>query len=114
MAKPIPNDAADPLVCPVPRRLKQARLKRNLSQRNLGIAAGIDEASASARMNQYERGKHVPDYATLCRLAVALDAPVPYFYANDDEAELLLNMASLSNEQQDLVRGLVKRINFNP
>jgi len=29
------------------------------------------------------------------------------------EAELLLDMASLSNDQQSLVRGLVKRINFN-
>ena len=79
----------------------------------MGIAAGIDVASASARMNQYERGKHVPDYETLWQLALVLDVPVPYFYANDMEAELLLDMASLSNDQQSLVRGLVKRINFN-
>ncbi|MBI0440159.1 transcriptional regulator, partial [Dickeya dianthicola] len=26
----------------------------------LGILAGIDEAMASARMNQYERGIHTP------------------------------------------------------
>ena len=115
MVKPIQNLVNDPLSCPVPRRLKTARLKLNLSQRSLGIAAGIDEASASARMNQYERGKHVPDYATLCRLALTLGTPVAYFYAyNNDEAELLLNMASLSSEQQTLVRDLVKRINFNP
>ena len=113
MVKPIQNLVYDPLSCPVPRRLKAARLKLNLSQRSLGIAAGIDEASASARMNQYERGKHVPDYETLCQLALVLDVPVPYFYANDMEAELLLDMASLSNDQQSLVRGLVKRINFN-
>ena len=115
MVKPIQNLVYDPLSCPVPRRLKAARLKLNLSQRSLGIAAGIDEASASARMNQYERGKHVPDYATLCRLALILGAPVAYFYTdNDDEAELLLNMAALSSEQQTLVRDLVRRINFNP
>ena len=115
MVKTIQNLVYDPLSCPVPRRLKAARLKLNLSQRSLGIAAGIDEASASARMNQYERGKHVPDYATLCRLALTLGAPVPYFYTdNDDEAELLLNMAALSSEQQTLVRDLVRRINFNP
>jgi transcriptional regulator with XRE-family HTH domain len=65
-------------------------------------------------MNQYERGKHVPDYETLCQLALVLDVPVPYFYANDNEAELLLHMSLLTNEQQGLVRGLVKRINFNP
>jgi len=107
------NNSADDMSCPVPRRLKHARVQRDLSQRSLGIAAGIDVASASARMNQYERGKHVPDYDTLCQLALVLDVPVPYFYANDTEAELLLDMASLSNDQQSLVRGLVKRINFN-
>lgn len=112
MAKSIANPLVDESSCPVPRRLKQARLKRNLSQRSLGIAAGMDVASASARMNQYERGKHVPDYATLCQLASVLDAPVAYFYASDNEAELLLHMAMLSAEQQVLVRGLIRRINF--
>lgn len=97
----------------MPKRLKQARVARELSQRSLGIAAGIDSTSASARMNQYERGKHVPDYNTLTSLALVLEVPIPYFYADDDQAELLLNMALLSNEQQALVRGLVKRINFN-
>jgi hypothetical protein len=43
-----------------------------------------------------------------------LGAPVAYFYANDHEAELLLNMALLSTEQSALVRGLVKRITFKP
>ena len=115
MVKPIQNLVHNPLSCPVPRRLKAARLKLNLSQRSLGIAAGIDEASASARMNQYERGKHVPDYATLCRLVSTLGTPLLYFYAdNDDEAELLLNLAALSSEQQILVRDLIRRINFNP
>tara|TARA_B110000503_G_scaffold26807_1_gene42370 strand:+ start:5911 stop:6300 length:390 start_codon:yes stop_codon:yes gene_type:complete len=113
VAKTIPKNVTSSELCPVPRRLKQARIKRNLSQRSLGIAAGIDVASASARMNQYERGKHVPDYETLCQLAFVLDVPVPFFYANDNEAEILLNMALLSNKQQILVRDLVKRINFN-
>jgi transcriptional regulator with XRE-family HTH domain len=88
-------------------------MHRKFSQRGLGIAAGIDEASASARMNQYERGKHVPDYKMLCSLAAVLRVPIPYFYANDDDAKLLLNMALLSNEQQELIRELVKRLNFN-
>ena len=38
------------------KRLKEARLRSGLSQEKLGVLAGIDEASASARMNQYERG----------------------------------------------------------
>ncbi|MDB4002120.1 helix-turn-helix domain-containing protein [Oceanospirillaceae bacterium] len=112
MAK-ISSSIASHIPCPVSERLKQARMQRKFSQRGLGIAAGIDEASASARMNQYERGKHVPDYQMLCSLAAVLCVPIPYFYANDDDAALLLNMALLSNEQQELIRELVKRINFN-
>ena len=44
------------------KRLKEARLRAGLSQEKLGILAGIDEASASVRMNQYEKGKHTPDF----------------------------------------------------
>lgn len=73
-------------------RLKEARLKAGISQEKLGILAGIDEFSASARVNQYERGKHTPDFRTLERLALVLGVPVPYFYANDDElAQFILS-----------------------
>ena len=73
------------------KRLKEARLRACLSQERLGVLAGIDEASASARMNQYERGKHAPDWLTLERLADVLAVSVPYLYAKDDQvAELLL------------------------
>jgi len=47
-------------------------------------------------MNQYERGKHTPDYGTVCRLAAVLDVPVAFFYAEDDaEAELLLLFSAM-------------------
>jgi len=38
-------------VSPLPKRLKEARLAAGLSQKQLGIAAGIDEFSASPRCN---------------------------------------------------------------
>ena len=66
-------------------RLREARLRAGLSQEKLGVLAGIDEFSASARINQYERGKHVPDLHTLERLAKVMNTPAPYFYARDDE-----------------------------
>ena len=75
----------------IAKRLKQARNKIGLSQEQLGVLAGIDEYSASARINQYERGKHQPDFQTLERLAGVLKTPAPYFYASDDElAEWIL------------------------
>jgi len=70
-------------------RLKQARLRAGLSQEKLGKLAGIDPMSASARMNQYERGKHAPDYQLMCRVAEILKMPVSWFYtADEDEARL--------------------------
>jgi transcriptional regulator with XRE-family HTH domain len=66
-------------------RLKQARLRAGLSQEKLGKLAGIDPMSASARMNQYERGKHSPDYQLMCRVAEILNMPVSWFYTDDEE-----------------------------
>lgn len=72
------------------RRLKEARKQAGLSQEKLGVLAGIDEMSASARMNQYERGKHSPDFGTIRRISVVLNVPTAYFYADEDELASLL------------------------
>lgn len=73
-----------------PKRLKEARLQAGLSQERLGVLADIDEMSSSARMNQYERGKHEPDFSMVERIAKVLNVPESYFYAKDDEAAWLL------------------------
>lgn len=76
---------------PLPKRLKQARLMRGLSQKQLGILAGIDRFVASARMNQYERGVHAPDFKTVIALAKVLQVPTAYLFCiEDDLAELIL------------------------
>ena len=67
------------------RRLREARLKAGLSQKRLGILAGIHEDSASPRVNQYEAGKHSPEYQTVERLAKVLDVPTPFFYCREDD-----------------------------
>jgi len=85
---------------PVARRLKEARLAAGLSQKSLGIAAGIDEFSASARMNQYETSKHTPDYSTLALVAKVLRLPVAYFYADSDDLALLILQFSRSPKSQ--------------
>jgi transcriptional regulator with XRE-family HTH domain len=88
----------------VAKRLEEARSATDLSQKKLGIAAGIDEFSASARINQYERGKHIPDYSTLERIAKVLAVPVPYFYAADDElAKWILSFSKLTKAQRDKI-----------
>jgi transcriptional regulator with XRE-family HTH domain len=65
-------------------RLKVAREARGLSQRVLGIKAGIDESVASTRINRYELSVHSPSYSIALKLAAALDVPVAYLYCDDD------------------------------
>ncbi|MBI6215812.1 helix-turn-helix domain-containing protein [Proteus sp. DFP240708] len=72
------------------RRLKEARLAAGLSQKNLGIAAGIDEFVASTRINRYEKGVHEVDIGTAQKLADVLDIPLAYFYAQDDQLACLI------------------------
>lgn len=67
------------------RRLREAREAHGISQRNLGIEAGLDDFVASTRINRYETGVHQPDLQTMQRLAAVLDQPLAYFYAEDDE-----------------------------
>lgn len=82
-------------------RLESARKNAKLSQKRLGILAGMDEFSASARMNQYAKGKHLPDLDTVKRLADILSIPMAYFYCPDDEAaNFLLNLNKLNARQR--------------
>lgn len=75
---------------PLPKRLKEARTAAGISQKQLGIAAGIDEFSASPRINQYETGKHTPDFLTLKRIAKALKVPTAYFYSEEDALAVVI------------------------
>lgn len=72
------------------RRLRQAREGYGISQRSLGIKAGLDAFVASTRVNRYETGVHQPDLQTLQRLAAALEVPLAYFYAEEDELARLI------------------------
>lgn len=83
------------------KRLKEARLRAGLSQYKLGVLAGVDEASSSARMNQYEKGKHQPDLETVKRIAKVLDVPVAYLYAEEDELAALI-IAFHENRKQSV------------
>jgi transcriptional regulator with XRE-family HTH domain len=92
----------------VAKRLKEARIHAGISQKQLGIQADIDAFSASARINQYERGKHEPDLRTLTRLASVLDVPVPYFYCEDSElAQVIVEFAKLKKAQRKSVLALL-------
>ncbi|MEH6544594.1 MAG: helix-turn-helix transcriptional regulator [Porticoccaceae bacterium] len=86
---------------PLPKRLKEARVRAGLSQKQLGIKAGIDEFSASPRMNQYEKGTHTPDFRTLDNIASVLELPTAYFYAGEENlAKLIFLYSNLENKKK--------------
>ena len=81
-------------------RLREARAAAGISQEQLGILAGIDEFSASARMNQYERGRHSPNLQLMGRIAKVLSLPVAYFYAEEDQLATILTVYGKLNAKQ--------------
>jgi transcriptional regulator with XRE-family HTH domain len=86
------------------RRMKAARERLGISQAVLGTLAGIDEYCASARINQYERGKHSPDFLTAQNLAKVLGVPTPYFYAEDDSlAEFIQTFGEMKAANRKLL-----------
>lgn len=63
---------------------------------------GMEESSASGRMNHYEKGRHVPDIGTLNRMAEELGVPLNYFFCQDEvTAELACLIDKLSDEEKE-------------
>lgn len=87
------------------RRLREARLLVGIPQDRLGVAIGLDETTASARVSRYETGVHAPPVEIAARLAMVLNVPTPFLYCEDDElAEVIQTWYRLSNiERQRLL-----------
>lgn len=82
-------------------RLAQARARVGLSQKQLGVLAGMDPSVASPRINQYEKGVHEPQLETAKRLAEVLGIPAALLYTDDDQlAKLLLLWSKMSTPQR--------------
>ncbi|QNU16389.1 helix-turn-helix transcriptional regulator [Thermomonas sp. XSG] len=90
------------------RRLTQARELAGLSQKQLGILAGLDPAVASPRINQYERGKHEPQFKTAKQLANVLGVPEAFLYTEDELlAKLLLKWNTLTiRQKKNILKGI--------
>jgi transcriptional regulator with XRE-family HTH domain len=75
-------------------------LLAGIPQDKLGVAIGLDETLASARISCYETGQREQLYQTAQQLATVLNIPVAYLYCDgDDLAEILLQIASASDER---------------
>ncbi|MBO1567068.1 helix-turn-helix domain-containing protein [Yersinia pseudotuberculosis] len=90
------------------KRLKDARLAAGLSQKKLGIAAGIDEFVASTRINRYEKGVHEVDIGTAQKLADELNVPLAYFYTQDDQlAFVIQKFPNLSQKLREHILSII-------
>lgn len=98
---------------PLPQRLHEARSRKGISQKELGVRMGMEPGSASGRMNHYEKGRHTPDFPTLKRIADELGVPVAFFFCDDEvSAELICLVMKLGEaEKKALILELMKQAN---
>lgn len=95
---------------PIPIRLKEARKRANMTQKELGVRIGMEQSSASSRMNHYEKNRHTPDIQTLQRMADELKVPLNYLFCDSAEsAELACLIESLSLEEKQTLIEKLKR-----
>jgi len=93
------------------KRLKQARQDAGLSQKELGILAGLDLFVASTRINRYEKGIHEPDMATIARLAATLKVPTAYLFAEDERlARMILAFELLTPTEKERLLKSIERL----
>ncbi|CUB03355.1 helix-turn-helix domain-containing protein [Marinomonas fungiae] len=81
---------------PLPIRLKNARKLANMTQEQLSTKLGFDRSHGTARISQYETGKHAPDYSMAKRMADVLGVPVAYLFCDDEAlADMILAAGQL-------------------
>ncbi|PQQ37796.1 integrase [Photorhabdus luminescens] len=86
------------------KRLKAARLRANITQEKLGIAAGIDEKSARARVSQYENGTHQPTFETMCAFSKVLKGRVIFLNTKNGDQRIV----PISDKLEKEIRGKKK------
>lgn len=70
-----------------------------------------DKANGSVRINRYEQEVNRADMDTAAALARALNVPLAYLFAeDDDQAQLLLAFAKLSDRERSDLLERVQRL----
>jgi len=70
--------------------MRERREALGLAQEKVGVAIGLDESSARARISRYELGVHEAPVPTAKQIASALKVPLAYLYCEDDSMATLL------------------------
>lgn len=76
-------------------------MRANLPQDQLGVLAGLEESSSSARISRYESGIHEPPVRFAEALAKVLGISAAFFYCGDDRlAEVILLYSDMSEPKK--------------
>lgn len=95
--------------------IKNARLKKELTQRQLGELLG----KSNNTITNWEKGENSPDVDMIELLCLILDIPVSEMFPSrkdeldiglltDDETKLILNWRKLSKEDQIKIVGMIE------
>lgn len=88
----------------VGRRMRERREALGLAQEKVGVAIGLDESSARARISRYELGVHEAPIPTAKQIASALKVPLAYLYCEDDSTASLLAALHKLNIKERAIR----------
>lgn len=93
-------------------RLRECREILGWSLERVGVAIGLDESSARARISRYELGVHMPPEQTTLQLAQVLSVPHAYLHCENDRlAEIILAASELpAHDQEHLLNSLKERL----
>jgi len=81
--------------------MRERREALGLAQEKIGVAIGLDESSARARISRYELGVHEAPVPTAKQIASALKVPLAYLYCEDDStANLLVALHKLNTRER--------------
>ena len=89
-------------------RIRQERLRQGIAQERLGVLAGLEESSASARMSRYESGIHEPPFEFVEAIAKVLGVSPAFFYCPDDKlAEMIRTYSDLPQSKRAALHKIV-------
>ena len=81
--------------------MRERREALGLAQEKVGVAIGLDESSARARISRYELGVHEAPVPTAKQIAFALKVPLAYLYCEEDStANLLVELHKLNSKDR--------------
>lgn len=88
-------------------RLREIREKRELSQSDLGRAAGMQPSAIA----HFEAGRRKPSFDNVRALATALQVSADYLLGTNTATTAFRNEENLSAKDRDYVQGIIDMMN---